>query len=717
MNMSGEVKITIGQRVLINTCEHEFTRLLPSSNPADERRDLQFVEVRTGFMLSMQHAEFDRAFAAGTIVMPSPHDKPGDELPEDENNEADAQLRTVRQELLRAFDENPVPKTDHALRDFLDRAAKDKKIEIDDIPAPSTFREWQRTRGVAGDRRRKHMGRRREQNGRRKRLDVLVEQIVKEESELYFKRVGVSAKDVYASARHRVSQLNAQRKREGLKPLRPASRTVVWRRLKANTNYANASRRFGARKAKLLFKPHLNYVKPTDILEVVIIDDTIVDCHIIDDRETNEDGKPIVIGRPRIAVAIDSFSRCVVGLTIDFKDPSVETAMACLRNIVRQKRDLNTRFPGLRGTFVWGGLPQTVLYDRAWGNVGSSMVDALEDIGVSVTHAPAATPEYKGIGERFFDTLNTRLFHKLPGAVPGKPHKVKELGLDPMFEARLTLDEIHQLLAQAVIDYNNDEHTGLGDIPARLWHARAKNGIQYPDDLRRFDMACAKLAPPLVLSSKGITLNGLQYCSAEIFDLLNDMEPVAPPRGRRQGTVEVKVKYFPEDLSAIFIWNSVRNDYVRVPCTETRFSLGLSEYQNDKLNDFRKQRMLAWSSEDDRCTARALFLKEATAKINSRLLRTRKQGKRATLGSEQFLQAVEGASRHEPEPVAIPSDGTLNRIAGETPERASVRKHKSKGGRRNNPPVEPANENGDVGDCFANDDRASFFDGFGKGKV
>jgi len=710
--MSGEIKLEIEQCIMIDGCEHAFKRLLPPSSPADERRDLQFMETRTGYIIQMSHAEFDRRFSAGEITMPSPHDRPGDELPEDEGNEMDAELRTVRQTLLRAFDEDPVPKTDAALTAFVERVGEKEGLKPDLLPKGSTFRTLLRTRGVPGERRRKHMGRRRELFGRKKRLDQQVEQIVKEESELYFKKVGVTARDIYASARHRVVELNKERKKNGLNPLRPASRTVVWRRLMSDTNYDTARRRFGAKKARLLFKANENYSKPTNILEVVIIDDTIADCHVIDENVRTNDGYPIVIGRPHIAIALDSYSRCVVGYLIDFKDPGVETAMACLRHIVRQKRELNMRFPGLRGTFAWGGLPQTVLYDRAWGYVGSSMQDALDDVGVSVTNAPAGTPEYKGRGERFFDTLNSRLFHKLPGAVPFKTHKVKEHELDPVSDARLTLDELHQLLVQAIIDYNNDEHSGLNDIPARVWNAQAKNGIQYPDNLHQFDMACAKLAPPRVLSSQGIELNGLQYCSASVSDLLHDMLPTAPKRGYREGTLEVKVKYFPEDLSAVFVWNTVRNEYVRITCVMEQFTAGLSEYHYGKITAFQKDQMLAWRSEDDMCKARALFLKDATTKLGSRLLRSRKNAKKALGDTAQCVEA-QGNSPIEKDSVVLPSDATLSRVGGAAPERKSVRKHKR--GKSPNKPVQPilsANENMIAEDRFSGLDRLDFLNGF-----
>ena len=47
-----------------------------------------------------------------------------------------------------------------------------------------------------------------------------------------------------------------------------------------------------------------------------------------------------------------------------------------------------------------------------------SFQDALADIGTEVIWAPVKMPQFKAIGERFFGTLNTMLFHKLKGGVP-----------------------------------------------------------------------------------------------------------------------------------------------------------------------------------------------------------------------------------------------------------------------------------------------------------
>ena len=273
-----------------------------------------------------------------------------------------------------------------------------------------------------GDRRRKHMGRRHESGRKRSRLDVVVEAVIKEKSDQYFPQGGLHTTDVHAAVRTHFADLNIERMAKGLNPIRPPCRKTVWERVTSDMRYDNTKRKYGSKKANQMFKPQKTYQHPKTILELVLIDDTVIDCHVVDAEF------PVVVGRPRLSLAVDSYSRCIVGCEIGFSDPSVETAMATLRNVVRPKTDLKERFPDIRGELM-GGIPQTVMFDRAWGFVGSSMIDALDDVGISLVLAPAGMPEYKGRVEHVFDTLNKRIFHKLPGAIPFKPHELRENGV------------------------------------------------------------------------------------------------------------------------------------------------------------------------------------------------------------------------------------------------------------------------------------------------
>src|SRR5262249_34577128 len=148
------------------------------------------------------------------------------------------------------------------------------------------------------------------------------------------------------------------------------------------------------------FMPLKGSLEAKRILDIAIMDHTVLDCHVVDDEHL------ITVGRPYLTVAIDVRSRYPLAYVLGYTPPSVETAMACLRRVVRPKQDINERFPDIRGQWAAYGVPRTVLVDNAWEFSGSSFQDACEDCGISIEWAPVRTPEYKGIGERFFRTLN-----------------------------------------------------------------------------------------------------------------------------------------------------------------------------------------------------------------------------------------------------------------------------------------------------------------------
>src|ERR1700679_2891845 len=176
--MTGEAILAIDQHVFIEDCDYQFKKLCsPLVETADARRDLQFEEVRTAHRITLSHAKFDELILAKKIRCTSALDRAGDEVPEDERKDKD--LRDLRQALLRAFDEAPVAKTDTALSQFISETMERLNFNIDWVPSGAALRTWIRTRGATGDRRRKHMGRRRESTRTSSRLDPIVEAAIK----------------------------------------------------------------------------------------------------------------------------------------------------------------------------------------------------------------------------------------------------------------------------------------------------------------------------------------------------------------------------------------------------------------------------------------------------------------------------------------------------------------------------------------------------------
>ena len=137
------------------------------------------------------------------------------------------------------------------------------------------------------------------------------------------------------------------------------------------------------------------------------------------------------------------------------------------------------------------------MVDNAWENTGSSFRDACADANISIVFAPVATPEYKGVCERFFGTLNTMLFHRLPGGLPFTPQQRKKLGLDGEADAALLLSDIKRAIVQCIVEvYGREFHKALQAAPEQVWRKEAPlHGRPYVEDLAALDLALAKLVP------------------------------------------------------------------------------------------------------------------------------------------------------------------------------------------------------------------------------
>lgn len=70
----------------------------------------------------------------------------------------------------------------------------------------------------------------------------------------------------------------------------------------------------------------------TSLLEQVQIDHKVIDLIVVNER----DRQPI--GRPYLAIAIDVFTRCIVGMVATLDSPSTLSVSLCLSHIVCDKR-------------------------------------------------------------------------------------------------------------------------------------------------------------------------------------------------------------------------------------------------------------------------------------------------------------------------------------------------------------------------------------------
>ncbi len=311
--------------------------------------------------------------------------------------------------------------------------------------------------------------------------------------------------------------------------------------------------------------PHVSALRP---LECVVMDFTQIDLHTI---VLDANGK--IVGetfRPYLIVVIDVFSRMVLAATLSIDGPSLETLNAGLKQTLKPKdflAYLNTD-PAFHWAIDGWGLFKRMLVDNDLSNVGRSMRSSASAIGLNVSFAPVRTPQYKAIVERFFQTLNTSLWHEADGGVPEKPGVSK---VDPRKTARFTLPQAQRLLWDWIATvYHLDVHSELELPPALVWKSSFETyNRPMADDMNVIENAFGR-SETRTMTTSGIEYRNEFFCDPIIVTLFMDelCEHTSRPRGtkKKNNTRKLKIDVTElSDVTAISIYHPKRGQYYRMP--------------------------------------------------------------------------------------------------------------------------------------------------------
>lgn len=245
----------------------------------------------------------------------------------------------------------------------------------------------------------------------------------------------------------------------------PAKATVR-RRLKHYNNRESQRRRVGSKKAKYTFEPMPGHVEVSQSLERVEIDHSPMDV-----IARSDDPLCDYVGRPWVTLAIDVYTRCVLGLHIGFEPPSILSVALCLTDAVRKKSPLDE--VGVPLDWPMCGVPHEIVVDNGRDFISAAFKRGCEEHNIILTYRPIGSPHYGGTIERLIGTMVGRC-HLLPGTTK---NSTKAKGdYDSVKHASLTLKQarvwfIEQLLGQ----YHLSEHRTLRIPPFEAWN-RASGG-------------------------------------------------------------------------------------------------------------------------------------------------------------------------------------------------------------------------------------------------
>ncbi len=305
-------------------------------------------------------------------------------------------------------------------------------------------------------------------------------------------------------------------------------------------------------------------------LAVVQIDHTKLDIELVDDEER------LPIGRPNITLALDVFSRAILGFFVSFENSSLLTTGLCLEHAMFPKDDWLERL-GINHSWPVWGKPTCIHVDNALEFRSNGIKDFCDEYDVRLEYRPVKTPHYGGHVERVFRTIAEQI-HTLPGTTFSN---IKQKGEYPSEKkAVVTLKALQKWLAEYVTGaYLRKIHSGIAMTPLDKWTEgirgnNQKPGVGVPPILAEREVVKTLLLPTYERSIQrgGIRLDHIQYFSPALHVLFFE----ATSNKKKK----VKIKRDPRDISTIKVLDEIRNAWLVVPYRDMRNpSISLWEWQ------------------------------------------------------------------------------------------------------------------------------------------
>lgn len=248
-------------------------------------------------------------------------------------------------------------------------------------------------------------------------------------------------------------------------PIPPPTGNTVRRRI-AQIPKALAYRRRGmsdvADSRHSLIKRH--YDDASCPYAIVEIDHSPVDAIIVDEISREP------LGRPWLTVAIDLFSRMILGINLSFDAPSFVTTGSCLAQAMLPKTEYLASLEISGEWPVWG--PMGVVHcDNAKHFHGEKLERVCAKYGIILHFRRSGQKQEGGHIERMFGTIANRTA-TVPGATFA--HVRARKGYDSEKKSAFTLKEFERWLVLNIIDvYHQQVHSIIGMPPI----AKFKQGL------------------------------------------------------------------------------------------------------------------------------------------------------------------------------------------------------------------------------------------------
>ncbi len=306
--------------------------------------------------------------------------------------------------------------------------------------------------------------------------------------------------------------------------IKAPNKNTIRSRISEISEKERLKRRGNSSKARTLYNPAPGSFPNADFpLAVVQIDHTPVDIILVDDESR------LPIGRPWITVAIDVYSRMIVGYYLSLDPPSSNSVAMCIAHSVLPK-DNWLVLHGVEATWPVWGFMQVIHVDNGADFRAETLKKSCLIYGITLEFRPVGQPNFGGHIERLLGTVLKQV-HSLPGTTFSN---IKERDTyDSDKHASMTFSDFEKWLVTYITKvYHKKRHSTLGTSPEEQWKKGvfgdlSNDGVGYLPKPTSPETVLIDFLPLFnrTIQKNGVNIEGLNYYDNVLRVWINEINP------------------------------------------------------------------------------------------------------------------------------------------------------------------------------------------------
>lgn len=378
------------------------------------------------------------------------------------------------------------------------------------------------------------------------------------------------------------------------KQIKPPHDNTIRYRINALNSYEVTKARYGKKAVKDKFEASAGTFPNADYpLAYVQIDHTPLDIEIVDEqyRET--------IGRAYLTLAIDVFSRMVVGYFLSLEAPSSTSVAMCISSAILSKKRKLLEL-GIDGKWDVEGIMDSVHSDNGPDFRTRHLSKACLKYDINWEYRPIGGAKYGGHIERLLGVVNLEM-HILEGTT--KSNIFMKGAYDSAKNACLTLRELEYYIIYWIVNvYHKRTHSTIEVSPEQMWDegiwgTKFRVGTGLKERVSDEDTLFLDFAPEFesTIQRTGVKKDKLFYFADCLRPWINTIDPNDLERKKKRKFI---FKRDPRDISMIWFSEPHTNNYFKVP-TAKREIPPISLYEYRQVQKYLRSERLTTDNQDE----------------------------------------------------------------------------------------------------------------------